>query len=127
MPPVIRISESLYQRLSAHAQGFDTPANVIERLLDQVEGVSPGSDDHRQSCLQRPELHFFPSEDRFRKGLIDGRTGQVVLHYADGSREDKPWQASRFTERSNLRANIWSGLLRGWEEKQIVSAEFHMK
>lgn len=41
MPPVIRISESLYQRLSAHAEGFDTPANVIERLLDQVEGVSP--------------------------------------------------------------------------------------
>src|SRR5690606_16745915 len=127
MPPVIRISDSLYQRLSAHAEGFDTPANVIERLLDQVEGVPPGSGDNSQSDLPRPKLHFFPSEDRFRTGLIAGKTGQVVLHYADGSKTEKPWQASRFTERSNLRANIWSGLLRGWEEKQIVSAEFHME
>lgn len=125
--PVIRIPESLYQRLSAHAEGFDTPANVLERLLDQIEGVSSGVEITGGNESMRPELHFSPSEDIFRKGLVEGKTGQVVLHYADGSKKEKPWHASRFTERSNLRANIWSGLLRGWEEKQIVSAEFHMK
>lgn len=37
MPPVIRIPESLYSRLEKHAQGFDTPTNVIERLLEYYE------------------------------------------------------------------------------------------
>ena len=127
MPPVIRIPESLYQRLSAHAEGFDTPANVIEKLLNQIEGTPPSAGSTGSNEPHRPELHFFPSEDTFRKGLIEGKTGQVVLHFADGGKRDKPWHPSRFTERSNLRANIWSGLLRGWEEKQIVSAEFHME
>lgn len=39
MPPVIRISDELYDRLAKRAEGFDTPANVIEGLLDDAEGV----------------------------------------------------------------------------------------
>jgi hypothetical protein len=39
MSPVIRISEHLYSRLEQHAKGFDTPANVIETLLNHFEGV----------------------------------------------------------------------------------------
>lgn len=127
MPPVIRVSESLYQRLSAHAEGFDTPANVIEKLLNQIEGIPASTGSMGDDGVHRPKLHFFPSEDTFRKGLIEGKAGQVVLYYADGSKKEKQWHTSRFTERSNLRGNIWSGLLRGWEEKQIVSAEFHME
>jgi hypothetical protein len=34
MSEVIRISESTYKRLESLARGFDTPGNVIERLLD---------------------------------------------------------------------------------------------
>jgi len=34
MSQVIRISESTYTRLSSLAVGFDTPGNVIDRLLD---------------------------------------------------------------------------------------------
>jgi len=34
MSEVIRISESTYKRLEALARGFDTPGNVIDRLLD---------------------------------------------------------------------------------------------
>ena len=37
MSQVIRIPESLYKRLESFASGFDTPANVIERLLDLNE------------------------------------------------------------------------------------------
>jgi hypothetical protein len=44
MPPVIRIPDALYTRLEKHAKGFDTPANVIERLLNQIEGVTTSSD-----------------------------------------------------------------------------------
>src|SRR5690554_7237911 len=122
--PVIRISESLYQRLSAHAEGFDSPASVIERLLDQIEGVDPKpASDHEATLMTRPELHFHPSEELFRKGLIEGKTGLVVLHFKDGTQVEKQWQSSRFTDSSNLRGNIWSGLLRNWEEKEIVAAD----
>ena len=37
MSPVIRITDKIYSRLEKHSQGFDTPANVIERLLDHFE------------------------------------------------------------------------------------------
>ena len=39
--PVIRISDTLYARLGKIALGFDTPANVIEKLLNEHEGVVP--------------------------------------------------------------------------------------
>ncbi len=39
MCPVIRVTDELYQRLERHAVGFDSPSKVIERLLDEVEGV----------------------------------------------------------------------------------------
>jgi hypothetical protein len=34
MSPVIRIPEHIYKRLESKAEGFDTPASVIERLLN---------------------------------------------------------------------------------------------
>lgn len=37
MSPVIRLSDSIYKRLEVQAVGFDTPSNVIERLLDFYE------------------------------------------------------------------------------------------
>ena len=40
MSHVIRIPTNIYNRLEKHAQGFDTPANVIERLLNSYEGGS---------------------------------------------------------------------------------------
>ena len=41
MSPVIRVPEELYSRLEKHAKGFDTPANVIETLLNHFEGIKP--------------------------------------------------------------------------------------
>lgn len=37
MSEVIRISEATYNRLESLARGFDTPGNVIDRLLDFYE------------------------------------------------------------------------------------------
>ena len=42
MSQVIRIPEALYQRLENHAQGFDTPANVIEKILNFYESTCGG-------------------------------------------------------------------------------------
>lgn len=41
MSPVIRVPDDLYSRLEQHAKGFDTPANVIETLLNHFEGIDP--------------------------------------------------------------------------------------
>jgi len=50
MSPVIRVSEDLYSRLAERAEGFDSPANVIEKLLDQVDGK-----EHRPASHSKPE------------------------------------------------------------------------
>lgn len=44
MCPVVRISTETYSRLEKHAVGFDTPSNVIVRILDHYEGTdsTPG-------------------------------------------------------------------------------------
>lgn len=127
--PVVRISPQLYKRLESHARGFDTPAEVISRLLDAYEerDTRTEAENKDDGPVERakPELDFFPDENSFRKHLVSGQDGRVVLFYSDGSREEKAWNSVRFKSTSNLRANIWSGYLRGWFENGIVKAEFH--
>ena len=38
VPKKIQVSNTLYNRLAAYASGFDTPAAVIEKILDNFEG-----------------------------------------------------------------------------------------
>jgi hypothetical protein len=117
MPVSITLSETLFHRLEKLAIGFDTPERVIERLLDNAE---LGSD---KSADTRPSLEFIPDEAAFKNELLVRKRAQVVLHFKEGEREVSHWNASRFQPKSNLRANLWSGFLRNWKEKGIVSAE----
>lgn len=39
MCPVVKISPETYSRLEKHAVGFDSPSNVIDRILDHYEGA----------------------------------------------------------------------------------------
>jgi len=48
MSKTIRIPANLFTRLENHARGFDTPANVIERILDAYEGI-PHQEMHSSS------------------------------------------------------------------------------
>jgi len=41
MCPVVRISTETYSRLEKHAVGFDSPSNVIDKILDHYEGADP--------------------------------------------------------------------------------------
>lgn len=56
MSPVIRISDELYGRLENHAVGFDTPANVIERALDEYEKTNqiPSKNPSKLSSTAKP-------------------------------------------------------------------------
>ena len=51
MSPVIRLSDSTYNRLELHAIGFDAPNNVIERLIDFYESH------HKNSQKSNSKLH----------------------------------------------------------------------
>ena len=56
MCPVIRISDELFVRLESHAVGFDTPAAVIERLLDKYEHVESRSDNENANVEDEPMI-----------------------------------------------------------------------
>lgn len=115
MNKTIEISEKTYLKLSELAVGFDTPAAVIDRLLDQASGKT----------VTKPELTFSPKdEESFKRELIKNKEAEVVTYRSNGSREISHWNAKRFAQTSNLRGNIWSGPLRGWKEKDIKKAEF---
>lgn len=110
----IEISDETYERLAKMVIGFDSPENVISRLLNQAEGKT----------IQKPELFFEPeSEDEFKVQLLKSKEAEITLYKNDGSREILYWNASRFKPESNLRGNLWSGQLRGWQQKGIVKAE----
>lgn len=117
MPVTITVSDELYRKLEALAIGFDTPERVIERLVD-MNGSGP------KSSEARPQLSFVPDESGFRNELLVRKKAQVVLHLKNHGREVIHWNASKLQPRSNLRANLWSGILRNWKEKGIIAAEF---
>lgn len=117
MPVTISISDDVFRRLEGLAVGFDTPERVIERLLDLVEESGP------KSSESKPSLTFVPDEAAFKNELIARKKAQVVLHLKNGERDVIHWNASRFQPSSNLRANLWSGILRNWKDKGITSAE----
>ncbi|MDR2925138.1 MAG: hypothetical protein LBU76_04205 [Azoarcus sp.] len=118
--PKIYVSDVTFQRLKERVTGFnDTPEAVIERLLDDASAPQP-------VCkTPKPELIFRPADEgEFKRLLIQRRRATVVLYKGDGTNETLKWTAKRIKPESDLRGNIWSGYLRGWESKGIVRAEF---
>lgn len=113
----IEIEEKTFKRLGNLAVGFDTPDAVINRLIDKVEDKKD----------VKPILSFTPTDEKnFIRLLVRDKIAEVVLYKSDGSRTISEWRANKLTEQSNLRGNLWSGFLRGWKEKEIISAEFRI-
>ncbi|MEP0073359.1 MAG: hypothetical protein ABJE79_11700 [Marinomonas sp.] len=126
MSQVIRITDELYERLKSHAEGFDTPASVVERVLNSYEanGFKP--------VLKMPEVipavnleisYGGKSESAFKESLIKNKFAYITLFFTNGEVKTKRWNASKFSEESNLGGNLRSGFLRGWRKKGISKAE----
>ena len=114
MKNTIELTQTTFARLEQLAEGFDTPEAVIIRLLDNIDGRTE----------TKPTLHFDPSdESEFKLRLIESKEAEVVIYKNDETREIVRWKANRLSESSNLRGNLWSGLLRGWKSKRIKSVE----
>lgn len=92
MPEVIKVPTALYTRLAKHARGFDTPANVIEMLLNYYEGVDADDapEDSRSSAADTPSA---PSSRRYEKYLFENREygkGRLVLAVVTAHAKSNP-------------------------------------
>ena len=77
MPEIIKLSSTLYARLAKHARGFDTPANVIEMLLNAYEGSSS-----EQTQEEFSEAIESASQKKYEKYIFEGQEygkGRLVL------------------------------------------------
>ncbi len=92
MSNVIRIPSKIYTRLEKHARGFDTPINVIEKLLDHYEGVTEPSP-HEQPRVTplsgRDTTKYIFNGKQFGKGkLVLAIVHQYVIDEPDTSFAD---------------------------------------
>jgi len=139
MDKTIEIPESLYERLGNYAKGFETPAQVIERLADFYDNKDTNFNEqsvsmhsHTDSVPSTPvtrqygklEINFFPPDlTQFKAFLLREKQAWVMLYRKDGTRDLHQWNAQRFTEQSDVLGNLRSGYLRGWREKEIIKAD----
>lgn len=128
MNQTIEIPVSLYQRLSFHAKGFETPATVIERLLNSFEGqkcTEPVLSVKKTVSLPTSlEIVYYPTdEESFKQNLLQKKIAYLLLHKLNGTKEIKEWNASNFQQHSSVNGNLRSGYLRDWKKKGIVRAE----
>lgn len=112
----IKIQQSTYKRLESLAVGFDTPEQVIIKLLDHFDANSKKK--------VKPTILFNSGDEKtFKDRLLVERVAEVCLHKVDGQKVYSIWNASKLSKSSNIKANIWSGLLRNWEDKKIITLE----
>ena len=128
MDKEIEIPAELYERLRVDAKGFDTPATVIERMLNFYEkqkGVQSTAESVAVSKAPTSlEIIYYPSdENSFKQLFIETKRASVLLHKVDGTSELKVWIASNFDSSSSVNGNLRSGYLRGWKKKGIFKAE----
>jgi len=127
MSQVIRIPEDLYNRLSLYANGFETPAQVIEKLVTFYEDKNNIKKPKTIDTIRSTNLDivYYPNNNvnSFKKNLMDTKFAFIKLYKIDGTNELKEWDAYRFNESSSVEKNLRSGYLRSWKNKGIYKAE----
>jgi hypothetical protein len=131
MSQVIRIEENLYQRLATYSKGFETPSQVINKMIDFYEmknNIKPiiGLVKERPKGL---EIIYYPNNDinNFKKLLIDKKMAYINIHKVSGESKIIEWNALRFKDSSDVEKNLRSGYLRSWKDKGIFKAELSTK
>lgn len=108
--------------------GFDTPQNIIEKLLDFYETKSDSMtplvkvNTDLQEAIHL-DIIYYPNDVQFKEDLLTCKEAYIKLTKTDGTTEIKHWNASRFTEESSVNGNLRSGFLRDWSKKGICKAE----
>lgn len=139
MTKTIEITDELYDRLGRHAQPFETPAQVMQRILDKIEQGVGTAKEKQLPFLDKPistrpsddfrytgklQINFYPSDPTaFKARLLREKEAWILMTYRDGKRELKNWSANNFKQSSNVMANLRSGYFRGWKERGLVKAD----
>ncbi len=85
----------------------DFDFSVISNRIEPTIIKPPQCQPPRSSIPGKVEYIFDPPDEKqFKKQLIQNKYAHIKIFYKDGHEEYKPWDASRFTENSNLRGNI---------------------
>lgn len=79
MTKTIDITDELYERLAGLAKGFDTPANVIERLLENTRSVST----HTSEPGKKDTTKYIFDGEKYGKGKL---VLAVIKKYYDEKR-----------------------------------------
>lgn len=94
MCPVIRVSDSLYKKLEQLAVGFDTPANVIERLVTQALPSDSAIDEEdtmrKKITPEMIEQSYFQAKELFaeRASLAESKETLGRLGMSQASAQD---------------------------------------
>ena len=128
MSQVVKIPFELYSRLGVHAKGFETPADVIEKILNFYESqgiMEPAVNiEPRREVPESLEIIYYPNNEQdFKQALLRTKIAYILLHKVDGTTEFKEWNALNFRPDSSVNSNLRSGYLRKWREKGIIRAE----
>ena len=133
MKKQIEITEETYQRMGALTVGFETPEDVIKRLMNYFEGQATS----KGSSVPAPaskmvgippshnlEIVFHPDdEEGFKTHFLDKKIAYIHLTLTNGETDHKEWECQKFTRSSSVKGNLLSGYLRHWRQKGIVKAE----
>lgn len=94
MCPVIRVSDSLYKKLERLAIGFDTPANVIERLAAEAlpsENITHGEERMSNKITEDMIVQsYFQAKELFaeRASLTESKEALARLGMSQASAQD---------------------------------------
>ncbi|MCW7551092.1 hypothetical protein NX722_00125 [Endozoicomonas gorgoniicola] len=88
MSHVIRIPAKIYNRLEQHAQGFDTPANVIEKLLNHYEGLTNKALESSEKRKKDTTKYIFRDSAYGKSRLVHAVIREHVLANPDISYEE---------------------------------------
>ncbi len=131
----IEISLNLYERLGTLAEPFETPEDVITRILNsskfiEVRGptietkIDENNVSNSVNTYNKLNINFFPSDQmQFKQLLLEKKRAWVRLELKDGSKNIHEWNAFRFNESSDVLGNLRSGYLRNWRKKGIINAD----
>lgn len=110
MSKVVRIPDELYIRLKKYAEPFETPIDVIEKILNKFEGVKPEKPIGKRSKESNTlPITFYPEDmEEFKSAFIKEGKATISIKYEDGSIEKKSWLCRHLTEDSNIIGNVRS-------------------
>ena len=133
MSQVVRIPTNIYTRLARHAKGFDTPVNVIERLLNHYErnGYSSTDEHSKNSSSGKADLRGFvteTSETKTRQNTVEDwkEHVEIVMGYKEGETNigTPSWTKKIYVDFCNGEASFGATSAKGIEAVLLVIKEY---